>query len=67
MVSTKLICIPIGQTVLYLTPEEYRRALRRGKAIKRAQRIQKRSGNLALKREEKVSRTLGWKDERRRL
>ena len=55
----KLIRIPLAKSVLYLTKEEFLRALRRGRAIERARRAKKRAEKRLQSYEKALNRVLG--------
>jgi len=55
----KLIRIPLAKSVLYLTKEEFLRALRRGRAIERARRAKKRAEKRLESYEKALTRVLG--------
>ena len=55
----KLIRIPFVKSVLYLTKEEFLRALKRGRAIERARRAKKRAEKRLQSYEKALTRVLG--------
>lgn len=56
---SELVRIPLAKAVLYLTKQEFQRALRRGRAIERARRNKKRAEGRALQYERALVRMLG--------
>lgn len=54
-----LIRVPLAKGVLYLTKEEFVRALKRGRAIERARKAKKRAQKRAQSHEKALSRVLG--------